>query len=1042
MPRKSTALNRIAQCHAIHSWNFVKNRAQHLSLSLFLAAFSSLANAVDFQREIRPILAANCFVCHGPDDEARKSNLRLDSSDGATADLGGYRAIEPGNPSKSELWLRITSNDPELRMPPTQSHKSLTDVQRKKIAEWIEAGAVYDKHWSFELPKHVPLPAVSNVDTCRGPIDRFIQAKLDSAGLIASPEADRFSLVRRVYLDLIGIPPTIAEADRFVADPSPIAYERLVDSLLASPDYAERWLRPWLDLARYADTNGYEKDRARTIWPYRDWLLRSLAADMPYDAFSIKQLAGDMLPNATDEDQIATGFHRNTMLNEEGGIDPLEFRFLAMTDRVATTGLVWMGLTTGCAQCHTHKYDPITHTDYYSMLALLNNADETEREVDATHLSDQRQTIEDQIRVAEDEWLAVYLPDVKSNAELDLNSKLKSNAEQGAVATAYHEWIGQLATTASDWQVVKPQSMTSTSPALQVLEDGSILASGDATKRDVYTFRFEPAAMNDKKLEKITAIRLEVLPHESLPAEGPGMAYYEGRRGDFFLSELSVSFADILAPLRDASHSYGNLSIGSGSAQAANVIDGEGSTGWSTSDANGTANRWVANLATPVNFDSPIEVTLVFERHFAAALGHFRFSVTDRSANAVALSIDADQEAYVVSRYGSKAENHVASADDRAREHGLRRTFFQISESTKSQYAPLAKLRSLMPEAVRTLVMRERSANPRVTNRHHRGEYLQPMEVVQPRILDAFSSFTHERPANRLEFANWLVSDANPLVGRVTVDRAWRELFGRGIVHTAGDYGTQSLPPSHPELLDYLATEVADSGWSIKRLHREIVLSATYRRSNHRRAAVSAIDPENRLLAVGPRRRLEAERIRDSMLLASGLLVRKFGGPSVYPPQPQSVTELAYGNMKWPTSNGADRYRRSIYTYAKRTAPFAAFAAFDGPSGELCLPRRDISNSPLQSLTLLNDPMYVEFAERLVDDVRRELPDADDELVAATIFRRLMTRAPEPDELSAILEYTRAPEQQSDGKRSPVVLLAGVLLARAIMNLDEAITTP
>lgn len=984
--------------------------------AIFFVAVISLGTglrvfAVDYQREIRPILASKCFACHGPDEQTREAGLRLDMAEDNSS-------LVPGNREESELWVRITSDDADLRMPPSKSHEPLTPAQIAKLGEWIDAGATYENHWAFELPKQTPAPEIKDAEAVRGLIDRWIQAKLDAKGLVASGEADRASLIRRLYLDLLGITPTTDEVDRFIQDKSPVAYERLVDRLLASPDYAERWARPWLDLARYADTNGYEKDRARTIWPYRDWVLSAINEDMPYDQFSIRQLAGDMLPGATIDDVIATGFHRNTMLNEEGGIDPLEFRFHAMTDRVATTGLVWLGLTTGCAQCHTHKYDPVTHHDYYSMMAIMNNADEIEQEVLSGSMAQQRSEIEAEIVRREDQWITETFSNPQTASVSD-DAKAKIQKE-------YDSWRKSLAESASRWETVRPTRMESTSPYLKVLDDGSVLASGDVTKRDVYRFEFALDGDVSERLKSITAVRLEALPDDSLPAKGPGMAYYEGRRGDFFLSELTVTADGMPAKLRDASHSYGKNGLGSGSTDAGNVIDGEGSTGWSTAEAEGKANRWVANLDKPLPAKGVIAIELVFERHYAAPLGRMRFSFANREGNAVALSVPAEQEAMLVFNEPS----------DRI-EHELRRQFFQTSEATKAEYGPIASLRGQMPQPVRTLVMKERRDNPRTTHRHHRGEYLQPKDTVEPGILTAFASFAETKPKNRLEFAQWLVSDDNPLVGRVTVDRAWREFFGRGIVHTAGDYGTQSEPPSHQELLDHLASDLIDSGWSIKRLHREIVLSAAYRRSSHRRPEVSEVDPENRLLAIGPRRRMEPERIRDSLLAASGLLSRRFGGPSVYPPQPASVTALAYGNTPWPVSANGDRYRRSVYTYAKRTAPFAAFTVFDAPTGELCLPRRDISNSPLQSLTLMNDEMYLDIASKLIEDIKRHQPSIGDKEMAETIFRRLLSRTPDEQEQVSIVQFYEALASET-----PDTTERWKLVARALMNLDETITTP
>jgi mono/diheme cytochrome c family protein len=977
-------------------------------------AFAESDHPVDFQREVRPILASKCFTCHGPDDAARQADLRLDEATDAFDDRGDYQAIKPGDHRESEVWKRLVTDDADLRMPPADGHEPLSPSQIETLARWIDQGAKYETHWAFVPPTKPPVPTVPDAAT---PIDAFINRALIDAGLDPSPPADPYAIVRRVYLDLIGIPPTPAEADAFVADPTPLAYSRLVDSLIARPEYAERWARPWLDLARYADTNGYEKDRPRTIWPYRDWVLNAIASDMPFDQFTIRQLAGDMIPGATDEDRIATGFHRNTMLNEEGGIDPQEYRFHAMVDRVGTTGTVWMGLTVGCAQCHTHKYDPITHTDYYAMFALLNAADEPEHEVADPEVTSRREAIAAQIRQMEDRLIEEHL-----TAASDSAAGSETTTE---IQKAFEEFVANNRTVARDWQVVVPSAMESTMPTLTVQDDGSILASGDVTKREVYRLTFPPL----QDASSFTAIRLEALPDESLPAGGPGMAFYEGRRGDFFLSELTLSAGDNVLKLEKPSTSFGKISIGSGSADAGNVIDGEGSTGWSTSGAEGEANRWVANFEKPFSPDAPWTIEMVFERHFAAALGRFRISLASGD-EATALKFDAATEAELVKWQSDPQATAGPSLVD-----SLQRRFLYDSDLLKEHRKAIESLRTKMPEPVRTLVMRERpEGNERLTRRYHRGEYLHPREEVAPAVPAIFANSDGPMPTNRYEFAKWLVSDANPMFARVTVDRAWRDLFGRGIVHTAGDYGTQSEPPSHPELLDYLATRFVSDGMSMKRLHREIVMSDAYRRSSHRRPEVFAIDPQNKLLAIGPRRRLEGERIRDAILSSSDLLAHRMGGPSVYPPQPAGVTARAYGNVKWNESKGADRYRRSVYTYAKRTAPFAALGVFDGPTGETCLPRRETSNSPLQALTLMNDAMFIEMAQALADDVARQVDPNDRPAMASALFRRLITRPPTQNEVTAIVDFHQSIDAD-DASR-------WMLVARALMNLDEVITTP
>ncbi|TWT92078.1 PSD1 and planctomycete cytochrome C domain-containing protein [Stieleria varia] len=965
---------------------------------------------VNFNRDVRPILAKRCITCHGPDADAREADLRLDIESGSRADLGGYQAVVPGDASQSEMIVRITTDDEDLRMPPADSHAPLTQDEVAILTRWIAAGGRYEQHWSFVAPTKPAVPQVDDAAWCRNPIDRFVLAKLERSGLQPSAPATREALIRRVSMDLIGRPPSIDEVDRLLGDESPDAYERLVDRLLATQEYAERFTRPWLDLARYSDTNGYEKDRERTMWPYRDWVISAINQDMPFDQFSIEQLAGDMLSDATTQQIIATGFHRNTMLNEEGGIDPLEYRFYAMVDRVATTGTVWMGLTTGCAQCHTHKYDPITHTDYYALMALMDNADEPELDADSAEITAKRKQVQSQIASQEQLLLAeIFASDTRQHQTL---------------RDHYAAWRATQIESATDWQTVRPTDMKSTMPHLRVTPQGSILASGDATKRDEYELTFA----GSDQAKPLTAVRIEVLPHESLPASGPGMAYYEGRRGDFFLSKLTIEQSGNEVALDLASSSYGNISVGSGKADAANVLDTDNSTGWSTAGKAGEANRLVVHFAEPLDASKPWTLKLLFERHFVAALGHFRVDVTDASGQRQALPISSELES-------SLATN--AQPDSNA-EQRLQLHFLRNNEAAKSVREPLDRLRKQLPAEVRTLVMRERSpADQRETRRRHRGEYLSEKEVVSGAVPVMFTADDEESNSaceDRLDLARWLVSEDNPLVGRVVVNRQWREFFGVGIVRTAGDFGTQSESPSHQELLDWLDRDLRDSGWSLKRLHRMIVTSATYQQ---RIGTPPPSDPDNRLLSTFSHRRYDAERIRDAMLAASGLLTHRVGGPSVYPPQPAAVQQIAYGNPNWPTSKGGDRYRRSLYTFSKRTAPFAAFSTFDGPSGENCVARRDRSTTPLQALTLLNDEMYVEIAAALAEKVQRELKSENanpiPEQIVERMFRRLMTRSPEPWEIERIVQFYQQQQQHQN---------AWTLVARALMNTDEAITTP
>ncbi|MCA9075221.1 MAG: PSD1 domain-containing protein [Planctomycetaceae bacterium] len=982
---------------------------------------------VSFSRDVLPILSAKCFACHGPDEETREADLRLDDRD-AALESGAFL---PGDSEQSELIRRIFAEDESERMPPKEVDP-LTSEQQDTLRRWVDAGAVYSTHWAFVPPERPPVPETMFADRVANEIDNFVFSKLEQEGLAPSPEADRDTLIRRVSLDLTGLLPTPEEADAFANSTDPAAYEQLVDRLLDSKQYGEHWARYWLDLARYSDTNGYEKDRPRSIWPYRDWVISALNDDMPFDQFTIEQLAGDMLPNATTDQLVATGFHRNTMLNEEGGIDPLEYRFYAMVDRVATTGTVWLGLSTGCAQCHTHKYDPISHTEYYRLMALLNNADEVDQNVSSDAVDQERAELLDRISQLEAALPSHFPPDEGTEPE--------EERRQRHYVAKYNAWLTSQKEKAVSWTTIRPNALDTNLPRLELLDDGSILSSGDITKRDVFTLSFDL----DGAPSPITALRLEVLPDDRLPAGGPGRAFYEGRKGDFFLSELTANVNSRPIEFTDPSHTYGKISIGSGSADAANVIDGEGSTGWSTSGHEGQANHLVLNLKEPLSTAGELRIEMVFERHFAASLGRFRFTVANAEKPVQAADVPVDVESLL-----------TASPDDWTKEDHtrLRTSFNHIAPELADARAEIDKLREQLPSPPETMVMSEWPAgHVRETFRHHRGEYLSPREPVEPGVPAVFKNRNGSQPQNRLEFAQWLVSDDHPLTSRVTVNRAWQAFFGIGLVESSGDFGTQSEPPSHPDLLDWLAREFVEGGWSLKRLHRLIVMSATYRQSSHASPDLMARDPRNRLLDRGPRVRLRAETIRDVMLQASGLLSPKMFGPSVYPPQPSSVTALAYGNTEWNVSEGEDRYRRSLYTFSKRTAPFAAYATFDAPSGETCTSRRDRSNTPLQSLTLLNSEMYLEMSRALAELSYRQHAVLPQDCLT-NIFRRVLTRPPTEDELNALLDYQQtqlarlnegelSPDDISGQENTSADLASWMMVARVVMNLDEAITKP
>lgn len=997
---------------------------------LLAAEFCSAAVAEppDFNREVRPILAQYCFRCHGGDEHSRQASLRLDVAEAAHGKgESGKTAIVPGSADTSEVIRRIESTAPDEVMPPPDSKAVMPASARKILRDWIQAGAKYQKHWAWIPPVKATIPPEGSlpdgVTSSDHPIDRFLRHEMQIHGLQPSPESNRYSLVRRVYLDLTGLPPTPAEADAFVNDSAPDAYERLVDKLLASPRYGERWARRWLDLARYADTNGFEKDRTRTIWPWRDWVVKAINDDMPYDQFSIRQLAGDMLPNRSADDLIATGFHRNTMINEEGGIDPLEYRFYSMVDRVAVTGTTWFGLTLNCAQCHTHKYDPVSHQEYYQLMALLNNADEVSWNIESPEVATRQQ--EHAARIAK---LEAELPSHYPGCE-------------GAADEHFERWRAEQAAQASEWKVITPVSMTTNLPHLEVQPDGFVLGSGDISKSDVYELKIQAPIRN------VRALQLEVASHPSLPNDGPGLTHYEGPIGGFFLSELQAFQNDQRLQFSSAdctnTEEEDRVNDGAGGRAkrqrpkdgkpfrkkniASAAIDGEMSSGWQVLGGYGVHHAAVFHFKEPVDLTQGVTLKFLFEKHFACSLGHFRLSVTD-------------QEQAAATGFSHEMENLLRRPWNQlniSEQAKVRSQFYESIPEMETLADQLQEARQSPPRGTPTLVFRGRPpANPRATRRYHRGEYLQPREEVSAAVPEFLPGIPKDVPSNRLSFARWLFSPANPLTARVAVNRQWQAFFGRGLVKSLDDFGYQSEPPSHPELLDWLAVDFMQNGWSMKALHRKIVTSAAYRQDSRVSENAAAKDPMNIYLSHGARFRLEAEIIRDSTLKAAGVLSEKMGGPGVFPPQPESVTtEGTYGRMEWKPSEGEDRYRRSLYTFIKRTAPFAMATTFDAPSGESCVARRDVSNSPLQALTLLNDRMFLEAADAMAAAVISDGKTDDERLTAA--FRRCLTRPPADEELTMLRDFLTSQRlSQPDEKK------LWMTVCRALMNLDEAITHP
>ena len=977
--------------------------------SLPLFAFAA-EPALDFQRDVRPILSQHCYQCHGPDDTGRKAKLRLDLRDLALLPAkSGSKAIVPGKPESSELVARIFCHDDDDLMPPPAAKKPLSNSERDLLKRWVAEGAVYTPHWAYVKPVSplIPKPADASARIAN-PIDNFIVDALAKQGYKQAAQADRATLARRVSLDLTGLPPTPEQLAAFIKDDRADAYERYVDALLNSPNYGERWARRWLDLARYADTNGYEKDRERSIWPYRDWVIKALNDDMPFDEFTIEQLAGDLLPNATPSQHIATGFHRNTMLNEEGGIDPLEYRFAAMVDRVSTTSATWLGLTMQCCQCHTHKYDPITHTEYYGMMAFLNNADEP-----LYNLPDATAENKDRER--------------SKQADAALATMLAKHQQDAAPAFA--NWLGEQRAIAVPWQILLPVKATSNMPKLSVQADGSVLGSGDISKSDTYQLVFKTNAQ-----QAITALRLEALPHQSLPAHGPGMCYYEGPLGDFFMGEFHVSADGQPVKISKASESYAKNNFGKNPVSAMLATDGDSQTGWTCAARPGERHEAVFVFEQPV-MASELKVEMQFGRHYACPLGHFRLAATTATHTAQALDMEAALAAMLT----------LPDAELKAEQRHALFEYFMLHTATYAAEAKAVQALRVPTPATTTLVMSERPAdNPRATYRHHRGEFTQPKEEVQPTTLSMLHQFPKDQPRNRLGLARWLVSADNPLTPRVVMNRQWAALFGQGIVKTLDDYGYQGTAPTHPALLDWLATEFIARGWSMKTMHKLMVMSETYRQ-----AAVATPAPAA-LLAAFPHTRLDAEIIRDSLLTASGLLTPTVGGPSVYPPQPESVVEVAYGAFKWTPSTGADRYRRSLYTFSKRTAPFALSTTFDGPTGEACLAKRETSDTPLQALSALNDIVFTEAAQALGAKLAA-LPH-DDAGRIRELYHRVLSRAPGSDELAMMQRFVAAQRERLKSGELVAATIAGIktgdarepaawtLTARVAFNLDEFVT--
>ncbi|MCA8944478.1 MAG: PSD1 domain-containing protein [Planctomycetes bacterium] len=1147
-----------------------------LRLSLLCCATTTIsAQDVDYQRDVRPILSDRCYACHGPDPTDREAGLRLDVREYALAELdSGVHAIVPGDLANSALVDRITTDEPSDRMPPPESGKHLTDAERDVLARWIAQGAEFSKHWAFVTPARTDPPPVVHPGWSRNPIDDFVLAELERRGLTPAAEAEKSRLLRRVTLDLTGLPPTPEERAAFLADDAPNAYDRLVDRLLASPHYGEHRARYWLDAARYGDTHGFHLDNYRSIWPYRDWVIEAFNANQPFDEFTIEQLAGDLLPESTRAQRIATGFQRCNPTTAEGGLIEAEYLARYAADRVETTGTVWLGLTVGCARCHDHRFDPISQREFYELFAFFHSIDE--------EASDQNAAAPPPVERApspaqEAELVALE----RERAEL----AARMDAPMAGVDARQLEWEREQADRViGAFTDLVPVSAFSRDGATLTIVDGStILATGQTPPNDAYELTFETAATD------VRAVRLEALAHDESPGGGVGRAEHD----NIVLTDVRIEVAPAddpeafeVVPIRTASADWTQRGFA-----VQNAIDDDAASGWAI-DGGDDEDR-VAVFAPERAFGFPqgsvVRVRLAFDSEYpqhtigklriatssaafvaplelgpwqvgehlpaqdpAAArrlaptdvtAWHERPELTDDRVHqlpgdigttflrrTVDVPVDREIEFALGSDDGVRVfrgdecvfENDVprsvAPDQDRVtvrlpagrselvlaiQNHGGEHAFFfrVVAEHVLGLPNTLAETLGITPEQrttaqrdalrryyrrraspewstlddtrrslqrriddleraiPRTLVMRER-AEPRPAHVLIRGHYDQLGPRVEPGVPAVLPPLPSGVRADRLALARWLVDPDHPLTARVTVNRLWQSVFGRGIVETAEDFGSQGSWPTHPRLLDWLAREFVDTGWDVKHVMRLIVTSATYRQSSRSTPERYAEDPDNRWLGRGPRFRLDAEVIRDQALTVSGLLTDRLGGPSVKPYQPAGLWKaVAYTSSNTATferDDGDALYRRSLYTFWKRTSPPPTLQTFDAPTRESCRVRRARTNTPLQALATLNDVQFVETARALATRVLLAHEHRDARIDA--LFQAVTMRAPSADEQGVLAraldgqiasfegDADRAQalaafgESPVDPSIDAIELAAWTTLASLVLNLDEVLT--
>ena len=1040
-----------------------------LSVSLFTVAAASAAptgNAIDFAREVQPILAENCLHCHGPDAQDRKAGLRLDTRDGALqGGKSGVATIVEHKPADSELIARILSTDEEDMMPPPKEKKTLTAAQIDTLRRWIAEGAPYTSHWAFTAPVQAPLPLSLSPPLSAArplpphPVDAFIAAKLPAAGLAASAPADPATLCRRLFLDLTGLPPSPADVDAFVAAAAQglaPAVEALITRLLAGERYGEKWARVWLDAARYADSNGYEKDLPREQWAWRDWVIHALNRDQPYDQFLIEQIAGDLLPQPTQDQIVATGFLRNGMINEEGAIIPEQFRIEGVVDRLDCLGKATLGLTLQCAQCHTHKFDPITHDDYFGIFAFLNNTYEAqswvytaEQQQQIAKLKNDLRAVDDRLKKAEPQW-----------------------------SEKFAAWENQLRTdrAATLWTPLVAAEMGSTSGLNHPVQlaDHSILTEGHpSTKGDIFVI-----ATPD--LAGATGLRLEALGHDDMPFGGPGRSLY----GTWAISELEVTAqlpgtttwekvalknasADFAEPARALEREWDaafdkeqRRTLG----PVAFLIDGSNDTAWRADRGPGRRNTdsvAVVQFAAPLAFPAGTKLRFLLRYHHSGddngrhncMLGRCRLSLTTTP----------DPRAAPVDYAAVLALDPPADQRTPRQSDALFTAWRASDPSLKKFVTEADALWKKFPAATTSVLhLTERSpADTRATRLLDRGAWDKPLHPVAPHVPTALHALPADAPANRLTLARWIADRRSPLTARVAVNRVWQSLFGTGLVETAEDFGTRTPVPLHQDLLDWLAVDFMEHGWSQKHLVRTLVSSRTYQQTSRATPAQLERDPRNQYLARGPRFRADAEVVRDVALSIAGLLSPKLGGPSIFPPIPENVLSYNYSKVTyWDVPTGPDRYRRSLYVFRKRSMPDPMLSAFDAPNGDFSCVRRIRSNTPLAALTGLNETILVEAAQAFALRLWREGGPTDADR-ATHAYRLATARPPRPAERDAVVQLvtaTRTRLRQGELKAgdiafsvltrpadlpadaTPIDLAAWTIAARVVLNLDETLT--